>query len=75
MPTSLVTSKGRTTVPKEIRETLALKPGDKLMWELRGGQVFVRKHPGLWRWKGFIKDGPDDTVEAVAEARKRRGRI
>jgi AbrB family looped-hinge helix DNA binding protein len=30
MPTSTVTSKGQTTIPKEIREHLHLKPGDRV---------------------------------------------
>jgi len=76
MPVSTMTSKGQTTVPKEIREMLDLKPGDKLTWEIRGGRVAVTtERPALWRWAGSVKGGPDDPVQAVAEARKRRGRI
>lgn len=30
MPVSLITSKGQTTVPKEIRDYLNLHPGDKV---------------------------------------------
>lgn len=30
MPASLITSKGQTTIPKEIREYLHLKPGDRV---------------------------------------------
>lgn len=30
MPTSLITSKGQTTIPKKIREHLHLQPGDKV---------------------------------------------
>ena len=30
MPSSTVTSKGQVTVPKEIREHLRLKPGDRI---------------------------------------------
>jgi AbrB family looped-hinge helix DNA binding protein len=34
MPTSTMTSKGQTTVPKEVREALDLGSGDKLTWEV-----------------------------------------
>ena len=37
-----MTTKGRTTVPKEIRDQLKLKPGDKVFWHLEGGRVFLR---------------------------------
>jgi antitoxin PrlF len=30
MPSSAVTSKGRTTIPKEIREYLKLRPGNRI---------------------------------------------
>lgn len=30
MPASLITSKGQTTIPKEIREHLHLQPGDRV---------------------------------------------
>jgi antitoxin PrlF len=76
MPTSTITSKGQTTVPKEVRDALDLGTGDKLTWEISGGRVAVTtERPALWRWEGSVKGGPDDAVEAVAEARKRRGRI
>lgn len=75
MPTSTITSKGQTTVPKEIREALDLEPGDKLTWEVDGRRVAVStEHASLWRWAASVKGGPDDPVKAVAEARKRRGR-
>ena len=76
MPVSTMTSKGQTTVPKEVREALDLGPGDKLTWEVSGGRVAVTtERPAFWRWVGSVKGGPDDSVQAVAEARKRRGRI
>jgi AbrB family looped-hinge helix DNA binding protein len=75
MPASTITSKGQTTVPKEIRDALDLEPGDKITWEINGGRVAVTtERPALYRWKGFIKHGPD-AVTAVARARKTRGRI
>jgi len=76
MPSSTITSKGQTTVPKEVRDALDVGPGDRLTWEVRGGKVAITTElPGLFRWEGIFKDGPADAVEAVAEARKRRGRI
>ena len=76
MPTSTITSKGQTTVPKEVRDALNLDAGDKLTWEISGGRVAITtERPGLWRWEGSVKGGPDDAVQAVADARKRRGRI
>lgn len=76
MPRSTITSKRQTTVPKEVCEALDVGPGDKITWEVNDGRVAVTtERPGLWRWLGTVKGGPDDAVQAVAEARKRRGRI
>ena len=76
MPTSTITSKGQTTVPKEVRDALDIGPGDKITWEVNGGSVSITtERPAFWRWEGFIKHGPTDAVKAVLEARKRRGRI
>ena len=76
MPTSTITSKGQTTVPKEVRDALDLEPGSKLRWEVRGGTVAITtERPALWALAGCVKGGPDDPVQAVAEARRRRGRI
>jgi AbrB family looped-hinge helix DNA binding protein len=76
MPFSTMTSKGQTTVPKEVREALDLEPGTKLRWEVRGGKVAIStERPLLWELEGFIKHGEPDAVKAVAAARKMRGRI
>jgi len=76
MPTSTITSKGQTTVPKQIRDALDLAPGDRLTWELNGGRVAVTtERPALYQWEGFIKHGERDAAKAVAAARKTRGRI
>ena len=44
MPTATLTSKGQTTIPKEVREFLKLKPGDKLEFKLNpdGGNVLLQ---------------------------------
>jgi len=76
MPTSTLTSKGRTTVPREVREALDLREGDKLRWEIRGGRVAVTtERPSLLDLEGFIKNSSGNVVAEIAEARKRRGRV
>ncbi|HYU25135.1 MAG TPA: type II toxin-antitoxin system PrlF family antitoxin [Thermoanaerobaculia bacterium] len=76
MPTSTLTTKGQTTVPKEVREALAVGPGDKLSWRISGGSVAVTtERPALLSFEGFIKNSSGDVVAEIAEARKRRGRV
>jgi AbrB family looped-hinge helix DNA binding protein len=76
MPTSTLTSKGQTTVPKEVREALHLHGGDKLTWEIDGGSIAVTtERPTFFRREGFIKSPSADAVKDIAEARMRRGRI
>lgn len=61
MPTSTITTKGQTTVPKEVRDTLDIGPSDKITWEVRGGRVVVTTdRPLLWELEGFIKHGVPD---------------
>ena len=44
MPLSAkVTSKGQTTIPKEVQEALGLKPGDLILWEVAEGKALVRR--------------------------------
>ena len=42
MVESMMSTKGRTTVPKEIRDQLNIKLGDKLVWHVDGCRVVVR---------------------------------
>ena len=41
--TATLTSKGQITIPKEIREKLGLKKGDKLVLVEKNGNVILRK--------------------------------
>jgi antitoxin PrlF len=76
MPTSTLTTKGQTTVPKEVRDALALSPGDKLSWQIHGGRVAITTdRPSLLDFEGFIKNSSGDVVAEIAEARKRGGRV
>jgi antitoxin PrlF len=43
MPTATLTSKGQTTIPKEVRNFLKLHPGDRLEFILeQNGTVILR---------------------------------
>ena len=43
MTDSTLSSKGQTTLPKEVRDLLGLNAGDKLIYEIEGRTVRVRK--------------------------------
>ena len=40
---SKVTSKGQTTLPREVREALSLSPGDRVVYDIEGDAVVIRK--------------------------------
>ncbi len=42
MPTATLTSKGQTTVPKEVRDYLHLQEGDQIEFLIGEGEVILR---------------------------------
>ena len=43
MSESTITAKGRTTVPRQVREQIGAGPGTRLVWQVMpGGSVIVR---------------------------------
>ena len=77
MPTATVTSKGQVTLPKQVRETLKVKPGDQIDFVLdadgevrvRAGRFDVRDLKGLLHRPGRRSV----SLEAMNEAIARRG--
>ncbi len=57
MPTAALTTKYQITVPKEVRETLHVAPGDRLLFRISGnGQVTVEpENRPLSALKGRLK--------------------
>lgn len=43
MPTSTLTTRGQTTIPKPIREALGLQPGDRVEFTLEGDRAVLRR--------------------------------
>jgi len=77
VPTATVTSKGQVTLPKQVRETLKVKPGDQIDFVLdadgevrvRAGRFDVRDLKGLLHRPGRRSV----SLEAMNEAIARRG--
>jgi len=56
MPISIITSKGQTTIPKAVRDSLHLKPKDKLLYTLEGDRVIVQPvHHEITHLRGIFR--------------------
>jgi antitoxin PrlF len=58
MPTATLTSKGQTTIPREVREFLNLKSGDRLEFKLNTNDKTVTLRAvniDIAGLKGFLK--------------------
>lgn len=74
MVMSKVTMKGQATIPKEIRDYLGLKPGDRVAFIQRGDEVVLYPVKGtLLDLRGSIKprSHPED-LEGVRRLVKKR---
>jgi AbrB family looped-hinge helix DNA binding protein len=71
MQESTVTTKGQTTLPKDVRTALKLHPGDRVRYMiLDGGEVrLVRSRP-VMQLAGLLKDRTDKraTLEEIEES-------
>ncbi len=80
---SRVTSKGQTTIPKEIRDRLGIKPGDTVAFVVKGETAVIVPIRGTLRdLRGSIRPRkvPEDLEEVrkevkrkIAEKRKGKG--
>ena len=77
MSVSVLTKKGQTTIPKNIRKTLGLKPNDRILYVVEGEKVVLRPLKGtILDLKGTVtaKEKPidfqklrDKTLKKVAK--------
>jgi AbrB family looped-hinge helix DNA binding protein len=49
MAEATVSSKNQIVIPKEAREALQVKPGDKLLVVVRGGTLIIMQKPASYR--------------------------
>ena len=55
MAYSTLTSKGQTTVPREIRKLLGLKENDRILYEIEDGKVAIKQAPSLHELYAIFK--------------------
>ena len=70
-----ITAKGQTTIPKEIRLRLGLRPGDELEFVEVNGEILLRKRvqDSLFKaYRGYLKDLAGKDPDALVE--ETRGR-
>ena len=66
---STVTKKGKTTLPKPVRDTLGVQAGDKVRHVISDGEVRILPVQPIRRLFGVLRyDGPPVTVEQMDQA-------
>ena len=76
MSRATLTSKGQLTIPKDVREKLGLKSGDRVVFEFDGDSVHLRvqKQKSLEELKGSLP-ATREYPGKVTERRTARGHV
>ena len=80
MRESTVTSKGQTTLPRDVRAALGLKPGDQVRYVILGGEVRLLKARPVNELAGSLRRAGADAIslaameEAIASGASQEGR-
>jgi AbrB family looped-hinge helix DNA binding protein len=67
---SKVTTKSQTVIPREVRERLGLKPGDRIRYRIEADRVVIdrdRSQPADDPFVAFTEWAGDDDERAYAE--------
>ena len=65
-----ITRKGQVTMPKEIRDSLGLKPGSEVDFKMEGGAYFLEKKvegEPIAKWVDFLRSNrtSDEIIEEL----------
>ncbi|MDL1962662.1 MAG: type II toxin-antitoxin system PrlF family antitoxin [Deltaproteobacteria bacterium] len=77
MPVSVLTKKWQTTIPKDIRNLLGLKPNDKILYLIEGKRVVLKPLRGnILDLRGSVttKEKPIDFKKLRDDTRKKIAR-
>jgi len=66
----VVTRRGQTTIPTEIRRRLGIEEGSKLKVEVEGHKVVFTKVPSLFDLAGTSKLSKDEAFRQLDEIRE-----
>ena len=71
---SVVSVRGQTVIPKEIREALGIKEGTKITWAVRDGSAVIQALPDdpIGASMGALKHLKFSTADLLAERRADR---
>ena len=81
MPTATLTSKGQTTIPREVRAFLKLKPGDKLEFklnpdgetvQLKAANIHISTLRGILKREGMKPYNPNERELALRKRAKKK---
>ncbi|AYM04095.1 AbrB/MazE/SpoVT family DNA-binding domain-containing protein [Levilactobacillus brevis] len=65
--TGKVSQKGQVVIPVEIRKALDLKKGSKVSFELKNGEITIKKLLTALDWANLVKQIPVENVDIDAD--------
>jgi antitoxin PrlF len=65
-----LTSKGQITVPKAVRDSLELEPGDQVLFRLEGGRAILARTQNFLDLAGSVPVPPDKRGASWEEIRR-----
>ena len=66
----VVTRRGQTTIPTEVRRKLGLEEGSRLLVEVEGHKVILTKVPSLFDLAGTSKLSKEEAFRQLDEMRE-----
>ena len=65
-----LTSKGQLTIPKEVRDALGLRAGDRVFFTVREGRAVLAKTPDFLELAGSVPVPPELSGKSWTEIRE-----
>ena len=66
----MVTRRGQTTIPQEIRKKLGIRQGTRLIVEAEGGKIVFSKAPSIFDLAGKSKMTKDEAFRLLDKMRE-----